>query len=216
MFSRSTRFATSTASSGGFSLIEVMMVVGIIGVLAVISVPMTGNALRYIRISGDARDLSNSISVAKMRAASKFTKSRLFVDLAGKTFYIQTYEKTATAACTTPPCWVNETSATSLSSTVSFDYAPVAAAPPDTQTTIDQAPECRTLDATPVDIADSACIIFNSRGLPILSVESGAPTGDNAIYMTDGSAVYGITVAATGFIRLWRTNAATAPTWTLQ
>lgn len=216
MLSRSTRLGTSSASSGGFSLIEVMMVVGIIGVLAVISVPMTGNALKYIRISGDARDLSNSISVAKMRAASKFTKSRLFVDLAGKAFYIQTYEKNATAACTTPPCWVNETAATSLSSTVSFDYAPVASAPPDTQTTIDQAPECRTLDATPVDIADTACIIFNSRGLPILSIESGAPTGDNAVYMTDGSAVYGITVAATGFIRLWRTNAATAPTWTLQ
>lgn len=215
MLFRSSRFRAYAASSGGFSLIEVMMVVGIIGVLAVISVPMTGNALRYIRISGDARDLSNALSVAKMRAASKFTKSRLYVDLTGRTFHIQTFDKTVTVPCPTG-CWVTETSPTSLSSTVSFDYLPVATPPADTQTTIDQSPECMTTDATPVAVANTACIIFNSRGLPIVSLASGAPTGDNAVYVTDGSAVYGITVAATGFIRLWRTNAAAAPTWTLQ
>ena len=39
---------------------------------------------------------------------------------------------------------------------------------------------------------------------------------DRTVYVTDGSAVYGVTVAATGFVRLWRTNSATSPTWTLQ
>lgn len=212
---RADRLRAYASSTGGFSLLEMMMVVGIIGVLTVISVPMTGNALRYIKISGDARDLSNSISVAKMRAASKFTKSRLYVDLTGKTFHIQTFDKTVTVPCPTG-CWITETAPTALSSTVSFDYVPVATAPADTQTTIGQAPACMTTDATPVAVANTACIIFNSRGLPILSLASGAPTGNNAVYVTDGSAVYGITVAATGFIRLWRTNAASAPTWTLQ
>ena len=214
-------FRPPSASERGFSMIEMLMVVAIIGVLAAISLPMSGNALRYIKISGDARDLSNAAAVAKMRAAAKFTKSRLYVDLTGKTFYIQTYEKNVTAQCpstaSTPPCWVNEAgTVTSLSSTVSFEYSPVSTPPANTQATIGQAPQCMTLDATPVATAGSACIIFNSRGLPITSITSGSPMGDDALYITDGSAVYGITVAATGFIRLWRTNAASSPTWTLQ
>jgi len=154
-------------------------------------------------------------TVAKMRAAAKFTKSRLYVDLTGKTFSIQTFDKTVTVPCPTG-CWVTETAPTELSSTVSFSPGPVSTPPPDTQTTIDQSPACMNTAATPVAIANTACIIFNSRGLPIVSLASGAPTGDNAVYVTDGSAVYGVTVAATGFIRLWRTNAASAPTWTLQ
>ena len=98
-------------------MIEMLMVVAIIGVLAAITVPMSGNALRFIRLSGDARDISNAAAVAKMRAAAKFTQSRLFVDLSSKTFYIQTLTKTATATCTAPPCWENELGSTTLSST---------------------------------------------------------------------------------------------------
>ena len=79
----------------------------IIGVLAAITVPMSGNALRFLKVSGDARDLSNATAVAKMRAAAKFTQSRLYVDISGKTFYIQTFDKTVTVPCPTG-CWVNE------------------------------------------------------------------------------------------------------------
>ena len=43
-------------------------------------------------------------------------------------------------------------------------------------------------------IANTACIMFNSRGVPIDS--TFAPTGDDALYVTDGMAVYGVTVAA--------------------
>jgi prepilin-type N-terminal cleavage/methylation domain-containing protein len=195
-------------ADAGFSLVEMMMVVAIIGVLAAITVPMSGNALRFLKVSGDARSLSNATAVTKMRAASKFTQARLYVDISGGTYYIQSWDKSTSS-------WVTETGTTSLSSTVSFGYGPVTAPPANTQTTIVQAPLCMNTTVSPaVAVANTACIIFNSRGLPVDA--TGSPFGNDAIYITDSTAVYGITVAATGFVRLWRTNYTSTPSWSLQ
>ena len=196
--------------SRGFSVVELLLVVAIIGTLAAITVPMSGNTIRFLKLSGDAREISNATAVAKMRAAAKFTQSRLYVDLTGRQFYVQTFDKTTST-------WGTEGGAVSLSSSVIFGYGPIATPPPDTQTTIGQAPECVNLAGSPpapVPVANTACVIFNSRGIPIDT--TGSPTGLDAIYVTDGTSVYGITVAATGFIRTWQSHYTSTPTWTLQ
>ena len=196
-----------SSDSRGFSLVELLMVVGIMGVLAVIAVPMSSNTLKYLKLSGDARDLANATAVTKMRAAARFTQARLYLDLGGRTFYIQTFDKTAGT-------WNTEGGATSLSNTVTFGYGPIATAPPNTQTTIGQAVQCMNTAPTPAPIANTACIIFNSRGIPVDT--TGSPIGTDAVYVTDGTAVYGITVAATGFIRTWQSNYTATPSWTIQ
>ena len=78
------------------------------------------------------------------------------------------------------------------------------------QATIAQAAACT--DDMGVPIGNTACLMFNSRGVPIDS--TFAPTVD-ALYVTDGTAVYGVTVVATGMIRLWHTPPVSTPTWVL-
>lgn len=61
----------------GFSLIEVMLVVVVGFIIAGIAIPTFLTIERNLRTSGDARDLSDEVSLAKMRAAATFTRSRL-------------------------------------------------------------------------------------------------------------------------------------------
>jgi prepilin-type N-terminal cleavage/methylation domain-containing protein len=197
----------------GYSLVELMMVVLLIGILGAIAIPMSGSTVKYLKLAGDARDLSNAAGVAKMRAAAKFTKARLYIDITGRGFYLQTFSKTPGVGCPLG-CWQTDGGVTQLSSTVTFGFGPVATAPPNTQTTILQAPACKTHAVPSVVVANTACVVFNSRGIPI--DDNNNPTGLDAIYVTDGTSVYGITIAATGFIRTWQTVSSATPSWVLQ
>jgi prepilin-type N-terminal cleavage/methylation domain-containing protein len=193
----------------GFSLIETLAVVGLVGVVAAIAVPMSGNAIRYAKISGDARNLSNDLAVTKMRAAAGLTQARLFVDVGARTYYLQTCNSPSTAPC---PAWTTGGGTQMLSSSVSFGYGGAAAPPADTQSTIGQASPCKS-GSPAAEVPNTACVIFNSRGIPVDAI--GNPTGSYAIYITDNSAIYGITIAATGFTRLWRSTYSAAA-WTQQ
>jgi hypothetical protein len=144
-----------------------------------------------------------------MRAASNFTRVRLYVDVSGRSHHLESWDKT-TSSC----CWTAEGGLTYLSTGVSFGYGAVTAAPPNTQTTIDQAPECTDNADPPVAIENTACVMFNSRGVPI-DAGSFAPTALDALYLTDGVAVYGVTLPATGMLKMSRTQNTATPNWVL-
>jgi prepilin-type N-terminal cleavage/methylation domain-containing protein len=195
----------------GYSLVEVLLVVTLIGVISAIAVPMTANAIAGFRLGGDARSAANAVALAKMRASSIYSKVRVYVDLGAGGYRLDTWDPTALPA---PGKWVADGGTTALSLRVSFGFGVVSAPPAFTQGIIGQAPKCKTDDGT-ADIANTACIIFNSRGVPVDPVV-GSPTALDAIYLTDGTAVYGITISATGMIRTWRTLPVAIPTWIKQ
>lgn len=210
---RSAAVMRTLVDNRGYSVLEMLFTAAIGVTLAAIAIPMSGNAVGYFRLSGDARSLSNSVALTKMRAASAFSQARLYVDLSTKSHHIETYTKGVGFSGTQ--------AATSLSSNSLLSYGSLGTPPPNTQAVIGQAPACRTNAGTA--IANTACIVFNSRGIPIncttivpdLGCSPAAPTADDGFYLTDGTAVYSITVAASGMIQMWRSRP-TAASWIKQ
>jgi type II secretory pathway pseudopilin PulG len=179
-----------------------MVALGIAAVIGAFALPQMSRALGSMRLSGDARSVSNMIALAKTRAASNFSKARVYVNLGAKTFRVETWN-------TTTNQWVVEGGTVSLGTNITFGFGPVATPPSNTQPAIAQAPLCT--DNAGVNVGGTACVMFNSRGIPIDATIS--PTSLDALYLTDGTAVYGVTVTPTGLIGTWRTPPVSAPAW---
>lgn len=188
----------------GFSLVEVMTAATIGIVLAAFAIPKMTSSLQGFRTGGDARTVNSDVTLAKMRASSGYTHARVYADLLAQTVEVDVWN-------TSTSTWGADTqngTAQSLSRSVTFGYGTsIASPPPNTQSTIAEAPLCYNA-ANTATVANTACVVFNSRGVPIDSTSS--PTGSDALYVTDGTSVYGVTVTATGSIRTWRSEASPA------
>lgn len=189
----------SFSSQAGYTIIQLLVAVGIIGVVSATAMPSTFRVLAELRLSGNARDLHNAVGLAKMRAATRYSRERVYVDLTTNTYKLQYWDKTTSG-------WVDEQGSSTLSPSVNFGFGSIQTPPPNTQTTIGQSPSCTNNAGT--TITGSACVTFNSRGVPIDS--AGNTTGKSAFYLTDGGMTYGVTLSATPLIRLWSTRASTA------
>jgi prepilin-type N-terminal cleavage/methylation domain-containing protein len=184
----------------GFSIVELLVVLAIAGVLAAMALPSAERTLADVRLHNDARAIHNLLSLAKMRAAAKYSRVRLFCDLGAETFVLQDWNSGAGT-------WVAEDGAQTLSTNVDFSFNGLSNPPDDTQSAIGQAALCKADDGV-TDVGNTACIVFNSRGIPVNS--TGDPDGNGAIYVTDHSTgVYGITISATPLVRLWWSPPAT-------
>jgi type II secretory pathway pseudopilin PulG len=191
----------------GYSLVDLLVVLGLVGLITGLAIPLTDSALRGQRIRGDAQALNNLVGLAKMRAASGFTRARVRANLTDRTFMLERWDKAAGA-------WVAESGPELLFRVVQFGFGGVTAPPPDTQAALAQSPACRVgIVPASAAIGNTACIVFNSRGLPVDG--DGALFGGHAIYITDGNVVYATTVTATPRLRLWASRAG-GTNWTEQ
>lgn len=193
----------------GYTLVELLAVVAVIGIIGAMAVPMTGSALDAHRFRSDAQALTNLVGLAKMRASAGFTRARVRADLETNSYVLERWDKAAGA-------WVVEGGRMWASRGVAFGFAGLGLPPPNTQDTIELSPACRTGLTTGTGspaIANTACVVFNSRGLPVDG--TGALYGGHALYLTNGATVYGMTVTATPRIRLWWTPAR-SPRWSEQ
>jgi prepilin-type N-terminal cleavage/methylation domain-containing protein len=202
--------APRTRATDGFTLLEIAVVLALTLIISGVAIPYMNRTLGSMRLSGAARSVSNGIQVAKLRSAAKFTRARLFVDKTGGAFHLEVLDTNVV-----PNHWTVDGGTTYLPSGVTFGFNPVAAPPLNTQPAINQAAACKD-DAGNV-IGNTACVLFNSRGIPILDDQATGypPTDTDAVYLTNGTEVYGVTVLATGFIGTWHTPSAANPAWVI-
>jgi prepilin-type N-terminal cleavage/methylation domain-containing protein len=193
-------------NDAGFSALELLMVVALVGSLAAIGVPLSGNFIEDVRLRGDAQGVSGAVALTKMTAAAKFTRARLRVDSATGTYRIETWQRTA------PVGWVAEGGDVRLSSRDQFGAGPVIAPPPDSQAVIGQPPACLDNDDTAIE--GTSCVLFNSRGIPVSA--AGAPVTTQVVYLRGPVGVFAVVVGATGRQQVWRTTLTSAGTWKQQ
>jgi len=193
-----------------------MIVMVITLIIAAVAIPGYFTMMRYLRIAGDTRDINGTVAQAKMRAAQDFTHARLRADLANNAFQLEVWNKNL-------GCWKSDDNGpctaagailrNNLSTGVAFGSGGVGPGAPNPQAAIAQAPACSSGvagGAAGAIYANSACIEFNSRGVPVAA--NGAPTANDALYVTDGISVYGATVIISGLIQTWSTTIAN-PAW---
>ena len=186
----------SFRSQAGFTLIDMLVVIAIIALVSAIALPSTTSMMSGYKIKGNAQAINNLVGLAKMRAAARFSRARVYADVTARTFRLQVWNKTTNR-------WVDDSGTTPLADGVNFGFTGITQAPPNTQAAIGQSPAC-TNDAG-ADIADTVCITFNSRGMPVTNVlpPAGAVTGNSGLYIMDSSSVYGTTVSMTPLIKSW-------------
>ncbi len=206
----------------GFSMIELTIVGAIAIIAAALAIPGFTSINRYLHISGDMRALNATVALAKMRAAQDFTHARAYADLSKNTFHLEFWNKTngcwQTDGDTTNPCTVSTSPVQQLSEGVTFGFGTVGAGNPNPQNPIAQAIPCYKGSIAGPDSgggvnANTACVEFNSRGIPVDPSTGGTPTANDALYVTDGNTVYGVTVNAGGLIQGWQSPASTTQ-WT--
>ena len=213
------------SGEAGFSMLELVITITVGLILTGMAIPKVTSLTRVYRSVGDARSLAEEVSLAKMRGPAFFTEARVYADLSTNRYRVETWSVPTGGSS---KCWVtegdtqcssvyvspNSPPSTLLLTTVTFGYGSVSGAPSGTQSTIGQAPACQTdsekTAGSAGDISNSACVVFNSRGIPIDN--TGAPTTSDALYVTDSTSVYGVTVLATGLIQTWRTGVSSG-TW---
>jgi prepilin-type N-terminal cleavage/methylation domain-containing protein len=191
----------------GFTLIDTLVVIALVGIVVAIALPTAGTTSRGFRLKGDAQAVANVVSLAKMRAASRYSRTRVRADLTNNSFRLEVWVPT-NAANKLVGSWVVDGGDIQLTNGVRFSVAGRTVAPVNTQTVLGQSPTCSDQNSlTANKVANTACIVFNSRGIPIN--DSGDPMGGNALYISDGTAVYGTTITATPLVRQWWANATT-------
>lgn len=177
--------------SRGFTMLEIVLVLAIGLIIAAMALLGLRSAQRGYRAPGDARALANQLQVAKMKAASSFTRVRLNADLVNGTYQLETLDRATNN-------WNADGAALLLTQGVTYSFGAAPRVPP------------ALPPAAP--LAQNEPIIFNTRGMPVDN--NGNPVGTYALYVTDDERhTFAVTITASGQVQVWRLD--TTGNWSL-
>jgi type II secretory pathway pseudopilin PulG len=206
--------APRTRAESGFTLLEIVTVLAVGIIIAGVGLPYMNRTLAYMKLSGVARSVANATGAVKIRSAAKYTRARLFVDRSGNSYHLEILDTSVTPLPPAGGHWVADGGTTYLPTNVLFSTGAVTSPPLNTQPVAQFGMTAfLCTDDNLVVIGNTSCIMFNSRGVPVKDDGTGNPTDWDALYISDGTNVYAVTILATGFIGTWHTPSQPVPTW---
>ena len=173
--------ANEIGEDKGFSMVELVMLVGMIVIMMAISIPMLSSSMRDMQLVADARSIASTLTVAKLTATSQMTHCRLSFDLTNNEWQIEKLNRSNGQFELQQD--TNQLSRGVANSGITF------------KTSSDSAP-------SGFPTSSSSAITFNSRGIPIDG--AGVPTASNIIYLSKNPSDYAVSVSLAGKVQLWR------------
>jgi prepilin-type N-terminal cleavage/methylation domain-containing protein len=173
----------------GFSMLELLIVIAIIGVIAAFALPSAINFVKAYKLHADASAIASQLNVTRFRATSQYTPYRLHVTAASGLFRMDRLGTDYTSSYTEISLGLSQGDSFLTS-------CPVSVKPGTIPSSFSTA---------------STDIYFNTRGLPVDS--SKTPTDNNVIYLKNQNNLYdAITVSLGGRITVWGYSTTTS-TW---
>ena len=149
-------------ASRGYSMVELVIAVLIIITVAGIAIPKIVTVTQNFRLENDIRSISAQIFLARMRAASAGTNSRVNFNTSANTYQIEVL----TSGTLTSGTWTIYGGTNNMEIGDTFGYGSIT-----------------TPAGQQSSIAQTTPIYFNSRGIAVDT--SGNATASSAIYFTN-------------------------------
>ena len=77
----------TAAKDFGFSMIEMLVVIMVLGVITAMAIPQAYQAVKAYRLHADAGSLATQLNIARMRAASQFEPYRMVINISAGTYW---------------------------------------------------------------------------------------------------------------------------------
>jgi len=165
----------------GFSMVELLIFLGMAVVMMAVAIPMLSSSMRSMQLMADARSIATSLTLAKMSSTAQMTHCRLSFDLGGGEWRLEKLNK-STGEFELQQA-DNELSSGVANSGIVFKSSSSSAP-----------------SGFPTD--SSAAITFNSRGIPIDG--AGIPTTNSVVYLSMRDTDFAVTVSLGGKVQLWK------------